>query len=216
MIAMIAALSGCTEQNTSGYESNVEPTLPATESLQTILSKAETIESMYYEIDASIDMSEFGTQTAMIEIWYKKPYIKEQITGVAHGITTTMTLIHRPDGTYIYDTTQGMYVLTTQDSSFATSLQYLDSKTIKDLLKNQTETAFETEIIDGKKATVFNYTLPFEGENLMTIKLWIWNDKGVPLQAYIDMTMERFSMSMDLRFSHYSFADIPDSMFSVS
>lgn len=213
-ILVIVGLCGCTQQETLPNQSIDIP--PTTESLQAILSKAETIESMYYEIDASIDISEFGTQTASIKIWYKKPYLKEQITSSTSGITSTTTIIHRPEGTYLYDTTQETYVLTTQDSSFATSLQYLDSKTIKNFLMNQTDIDFETDIVDAKKATVFNYTLPLEGDSFITIKLWIWNDNGVPLQAYMDMTMETISMSMDFQFRNYSFADIPDSTFNVS
>ena len=50
----------------------------------------------------------------------------------------------------------------------------------------------------------------------MTIKLWIWNEKGLPLKAYIDMTMKDFTMEMDFVFMEYSFLDIPDSTFSIS
>ena len=50
----------------------------------------------------------------------------------------------------------------------------------------------------------------------MTIELWIWNEKGLPLKGYIDMTMEDFTMEMDFVFIEYSFLDIPDSTFSIS
>jgi len=170
---------------------------------------------MYYEIAASINMSEFGTQTATIKIWQKTPYLKEQITGITVGNTTTISVIQRPEGTYTYDTAQGKYVLTTNVTSLVTSLQYLDSKMIKNYLNNQTLTNLETETIDGKKATIIQYT-PLQGENLMTIKLWIWNEKGVPLKAFFTMTMEKTTMTMDFKFSNYSFSDIPDSTFSVS
>ena len=74
---------------------------------------------------------------------------------------------------------------------------------------------FDTETIDGKKATIIQYS-PFEEDNLITIKLWIWNERGVPLKAFIDMTMEDNTMTMEFKFSNYSFSDIPDSTFSVS
>jgi outer membrane lipoprotein-sorting protein len=50
----------------------------------------------------------------------------------------------------------------------------------------------------------------------MTTKIWIWNEKGLPLKADMDMTMEEMTMTMDLIFSNYSFADIPDSTFNVA
>jgi hypothetical protein len=42
---------------------------PSTESLQTILVKAETIGSMYYELTIITNMSVGGTQTTTIKVW---------------------------------------------------------------------------------------------------------------------------------------------------
>jgi outer membrane lipoprotein-sorting protein len=214
MILVIVGLSGCTQQNTSADETKIDTTTPTLESVQTILGKADTIESMYYEIAASITMPQYGTQTATIKIWQKTPYLKEQITSVTSGITNSITVIQRPEGIYTYNTAQGKYVLTTDETSIASSLQYLDSKTIKNYLNNQTSTTFQTEVIDGKKATIIEYT-PLQGSTLMAIKMWIWNEKGVPLKALINMTMEQTTMTMDFRFNNYSFSDIPDNTFSV-
>jgi hypothetical protein len=50
----------------------------------------------------------------------------------------------------------------------------------------------------------------------MTIQMWIWNEKGVPLKANIEMTMEDMIMTMNFNFSNYSFSDIPNSTFNVS
>jgi hypothetical protein len=116
----------------------------------------------------------------------------------------------------VYDTAQGVYVLTSEMPVFASSLQYFNTTMIKDVVNNQTMTEYETEIIEGKKATVFEYSIPLLDENYMSMTLWIWNEKGVPLKACIDMTMEEMNMTMDFRFYNYSFADIPDSTFSVS
>ena len=215
-IVIIVGVSAYTQQNSSVDETEITTTPPTTESLQSILEKAETIESLSYDIALTITMPQYGTQTATMNIWQEKPYFKEQILSTTMGITNTIIIIQRPEGTYVYDAAQGKYVLTTEVSSYVTSLQYLDSKMIKDLLNNQSITDFETDIVDGKKATVIEYTLPLVGENLMTIQVWIWNEKGVPLKAYIDMTMEDISMTMDFVFGNYSFADIPDSTFNVT
>jgi outer membrane lipoprotein-sorting protein len=215
MIVVIVGFSGCTQQNSSADETKIDTIPPTIESLQTILTKAEKIESMYYEITASIMMPQYGTQTATIKIWQKTPYLKEQITSITSGVENTITAILRPEGLYIYNIAQGKYVLTTDDISIVSSLQYLDSKLIKNYLNNQTSTNSQTEIIDGKKATIFEYA-PLQGSSLMTIKIWIWNEKGVPLKALINMTMEQTTMTMDFKFNNYSFSDIPDSTFSVS
>jgi len=170
---------------------------------------------MYYEIAASINISKYGTQTATIQIWQKPPYLKEQITGINAGVTTTIEVIHRPEGNYTYDAVQGKYVLASDVTSFATWLQYFDSEMLQDLLNKQSVTNLETVIIDGKKATVFDYSLSIQGMNI-TIKMWIWNERGVPLKACIDMDMTEMAMMVDFTFSNYSFLDIPDSTFSVS
>ena len=211
ILLITLGFSGCTQQNSS----NEQTITPTTESIQTLLTKAETIKSMYYQITATITMSQYGTQTATIKIWQKAPYLKAQITGAAMGATTTMSIIQRPEGTYMYDTTQGKYVLTTDETSFVSSLQYFNPEMIKQYLNNQSGTNFETETIDGKKATIIQYT-PAQGENQMTVKIWIWNEKGVPLKAYFTMTMEQTTMTMDFNFNNYSFSDIPDSTFNVS
>jgi hypothetical protein len=211
---LIVGVSGCFQPNTSADVTDLKSTTP--ESLQTILSKAETISSMYYEIDATITMPQYGAQTITMKIWQKKPYLKEDITSQTMGITTTLSVIVRPEGAYVYNTAQGKYVLTAEIPSYVTSLQYLDPKMIKDLLNNQSITNFETEIIDGKQATVIEYNMSLLGENQMTMKIWIWNEKGVPLKSYMTMSMEDITMTMDFLFSHYSFADIPDSTFNVT
>ncbi len=202
-------------QNKSANESNIYATPPTVESVQGILEKATSIDSLYYEIAMTMTMPQYGSQSATMKIWQEKPYFKEQITSSAYGMTNTISVIQRPDGTYVYDASQGKYVLTTDFSSLATSLQYLDSEMIKNLLNNQSNIQFETETIDGKIATTFEYKMSFMGTNITT-KIWIWNEKGLPLKADMDMTMEQTTMAMDFIFTNYSFEDIPDSTFNVT
>lgn len=215
VVLITIGLSGCTQQNSSD-QSKFFASSPEPESLENILSKTDLIESMYFAITASIDMSQFGMQTATIQIWQEPPYLKEQITTSSAGTPMTISVIHRPEGNYTYDSARGEYVLAPNVTSFASSLQYFDNQMIKDLLHNQTVLNLETETIDGKTATVIQYSLPYQGNNLMTIQMWIWNEHGVPLKAFIDMTTEEFEMTMDFIFSDYSFEDIPDSTFNVS
>lgn len=214
VILLTVGLSGCTQQENELQNEQTVP--PKTETIQDILSKAASIDSMYYEIALSMDMSTYGSQTGTMKIWQKKPYFKEEITTHTAGITTTITVIQQPNGTYLYEPLQGKYVLTTNIPSFATALQYLDPTMIKDLINNQSLADFETDIIDGKKATIIDYSLSIPGDNQIAIQTWIWNEKGVPLKAYIDMAMDEFNMTMDFVFSNYSFNDIPDSTFDIT
>jgi hypothetical protein len=216
VIVVIAGATGSFQPNTSADETTIETKAQEQESLQTILSKADAIGSMYYEIYGTITMSQYGSQTLTMRIWQEKPYLKEEITSQTAGITNTISVIVRPDGAYVYNLAQGKYVLTTEVPSYVTSLQYLDPKMIKDLLNNQSITDFETELIDGKMTTVIEYEMPLIGETQMTIRIWIWNEKGVPLKAYMTMTMKEMMMTMDFVFRNYSFSDISDSTFNVT
>lgn len=215
LIGLIAGTSGCTQRDSSPDDVNLQSILPTTESLESILAKSDSIESMYYEIAALITMPQIGTQSATVKIWQKPPYVKEEITGLNAGSTTTIVVIHRPEGNYTYDAAQGKYVLTPDATSFATSLQYFDSEMLRSLLDNQTLMNLETVSIDGKQATKFDYSISIQGVNV-TVKMWIWNERGVPLKAYVDMDMKEMAMTLDLTFSNYSFTGIPDSMFNVS
>lgn len=216
IVAVVFVVGGLygNNQDNSVTESDIIADPPTVESVQKMLENAASIDSLYYEITMFMDMSQYGTQTATMKIWQEKPYFKQQITTTMGGATNTISVIQRPEGTYLYDIVQGNYVLTTDIPSFTTSLQYLDSSMIKNLLTNQSFIQFETETIDGKLATAFEYTIALSGMN-MTTKIWIWNEKGLPLKADMDMTMEEMTMTMDFIFSNYSFADISDSTFNV-
>jgi outer membrane lipoprotein-sorting protein len=217
IIAVVVIVSGLYggNQDVSTDESGVYSSPPTAESVQGMLDKAAAIDSLYYEVTMTMIMPQYGTQTTTMKIWQEKPYFKQQMTVSAGGMINTVSVIQRPDGVFLYDAAQGKYVLTTNVPSYTTSLQYFDSTMIKNLLNNQSVMQFETETLDGKISTTFEYTLSFMGMN-MTTKIWIWNEKGLPLKAHMVMTMEQMTTTIDMIFSNYSFADIPDSTFDVT
>jgi outer membrane lipoprotein-sorting protein len=201
LICSLLMISGCTQQQGSNQTS--------TESLQTILEKAETIESVYYELDSFTTITDAPGQNSTIKIWQKTPYLKEEMTSTTGNITTTFIVIKRPEGIYRYDATENRYQLfpgTISQPSFG--------ETTKDLLNNQTITTLGTETIDGKTATIIQYT-PNQTGNSTTMKMWIWNEKGVPLKALLTVIKGDISLTTDYQYSMYSFSDIPDSTFSV-
>jgi outer membrane lipoprotein-sorting protein len=202
LICSLLMISGCTQQRESDQTS--------TESLQTILTKAAIIESVYYELDTSTTISGSVEQTTTMKIWQKTPYLKEERNSTTGGITTTLTVMKRPEGIYRYDTTLNTYDL----DPLIVIPQLSTADVVQDLLNNQTITTLGTETTAGKTATVIQYT-PSQAGNSTTIKIWIWNEKGVPLKALYITKNEETSVTMDYTYSNYSFEDIPDSTFSV-
>jgi hypothetical protein len=207
-LLMMAGLTGCTQQNPQDLH-------PSAAAVKVILAKSETIDSMYYEINGSVNISTFSSGVLGIKVWDKEPYLKENITTMTLGIPLSVSIIQRPEGTYIYNPLNRQYVLNTSIPSFVTALKYIDPEMIKDLLNNQSITDFETEMLDGKQTTLINYTVPLQGDNSITITVWIWNDRGLPLKALLEMNTET-KLSLDIHFNNYSFNDIPDSEFDVT
>jgi outer membrane lipoprotein-sorting protein len=202
LVCSILIISGCTQQQ--------GPDQTITESLQTILEKAAIVESVYYELATTTTMSGAPIQTTTMKIWQKTPYLKEEVNITAGNITTTLSVIKRPQGIYRYDPMLDSY----EFDPLIILPQRSTTDIIEDLLNNQTITILGTETIDGKTATVIQYT-PSQVGNSTTMKIWIWNEKGVPLKALITQTNEETTITMDYEYSNYSFADISDSTFSV-
>jgi len=202
LICSLLMISGCIQQQGSDQTSPV--------SLQTILTKAAIIESVYYELDTSTTISGSVEQITTMKIWQKTPHLKEEVTSTTAGITTTLALIKRPEGIYRYDTALNTYQL----DPLIVIPQLSTADVVQDLLNNQTITTLGTETIDGKTATVIQYT-PSQAGNSTTIKIWIWNEKGVPLKALYITKNEETTVTMDYKYSNYSFADIAESTFGV-
>jgi outer membrane lipoprotein-sorting protein len=193
-------VSGCTQQNNS----------PSPESLQAILEKASIIESVYYELEISQMINGSVEQSTTMKIWQKTPYLKEEVNSTTAGITTTLIVIKRPEGIYRYDTSQNTYAL----DPLTVIPQLSTADMVNDLQNNQTLTILGIETIDGMTATVIQYT-PSQAGNSTTIKMWIWNEKGVLLKALYTTVSEEANITMDYNYSNYSFSDIPNSTFSV-
>jgi len=232
VVLLSIVFSGCTQEessfntdtsNTKSSSGSIDNNqIPEPETIETILSKSESIDSMYYEIsmnmemDMDIEMSGFGEQTALIKIWQKDLYIKEEITTETGYINTSILVIQHPDGTYLYDTENDEYILSTDDVySITSSLQYFDNHMILDYISNLSSSNFKTEMIDGKEATIIEYS-PTGKDSYIYVKLWIWNEKGVPLKGIINMSLEEMIMNMEFRYDNYSFSEIPDSVFSLN
>jgi outer membrane lipoprotein-sorting protein len=192
--------SGCTEQNKPSIE----------DTLQTILEKAAILESVSYEIDTSFIIDGVERQNTTIKVWQKNPYLKEEENSTSGNISTTRNIVQRPEGLYLYDPTLQAYQLNTMVTMPQPSTQEM----VHDLLNNQTLTIIGTENISGKPTTIIQYS-PNQESNSTTIKLWIWDEKGVLLKEQYISNGEGTSVMINTIYSNYSFADIPESTFSV-
>ena len=47
-------------------------------------------------------------------------------------------------------------------------------------------------------------------------KMWIWNEKGLPLKMEMTMTFGSAVSTTTILMDNFSFADIPDSTFNIS
>lgn len=200
LICVLLMGSGCTEQNNQ----------PAEETFQTILEKAAVLQSVYYELQISTMIIDSVEQTTTMKIWEQAPYLKEEINDTSGGITTTQNIIKRPEGTYRYDNISKTYELDPQLIIRQPSI----AERTHDLRNNQTFTIVGTENISDIPTTIIQYH-PNQGGNSTTITLWIWNDKGVPLKEQYVSNSEDTSVTITSLYNNYSFAEIPDSIFSV-
>lgn len=194
---LLCIISGCTEQNNP----------PTSESLQELLEKTLLIDSVAYTVELATPILE---TTTTIQVWQKTQYLKEQETTIAGNISTTQTIIKRPEGLYRYNEEQQSYDQDPQAILPQPTLQDMAT----DLLTNQTLTHLGTETIDGKTTTVIQYN-PKETGNSTTMTLWICNENAVPLKAERITTYEETSITTQYTYTNYSFEEIPESVFYV-
>jgi outer membrane lipoprotein-sorting protein len=198
--------SGCTEQKK-----------PVThETLQAILEKAAVLESVSYEINTTFLIDGIIPQITTMKIWQKPSFLKEEITTITistnstqSNITTTLNIIQRPEGVYRYDNTTGTYQLDPEQIIPQPSTTDM----VQNLQNNQTLIIIGTEDLNGTPTTVIQYH-PNQGGNATTVTLWIWDDNGVPLKEQYTSTIGG-SVTITSFYTNYSFAEIPDSVFSV-
>jgi len=200
LTCLLLMSSGCTEQNKT----------PTEDTLKTILEKAAILESVSYEIETSFIIDGVERQNTTVKVWQKNPYLKEEENSTSGNISTTRNIVQRPEGLYLYDPTLQAYQLNTMVTMPQPSTQIM----VNDLLNNQTLTIIGTENISGKPTTIIQYS-PNQESNSTTIKLWIWSEKGVLLKEQYISNSEGTSVMINTIYSNYSFADIPESTFSV-
>ncbi len=146
--------------------------------------------------------------TITTKYWIKEPYAKME--GTSGGIT--QTTIMRPEGVYIYNSSNGTYVKTSSETPLS---QQNFNDFLKQVKENKNYQVIGKETINGKTSTILSYTNTSMGMNVDT-KMWIWNEKGLPLKMEMTMTFGSAVSTTTILMDNFSFADIPDSTFNIS
>lgn len=209
-ILLMLLIAGCTEQKTeqeTDQDTNNGTPLspPPTDqgSIDHILVKAKDIESLYCEITTTspllpIDIVYF--------IWEKPPYMKLMYSMMGYQ----MTIIVRPDGTYIqqYD---GTWII---DEAPDMPIKPFSEQS-DEMMDLYELTVLGTDTYEGKDVTIVQYT--FEQQGIETItKHWIWNDQGIPVKTEITTAVPGSAEPMVMTMLYdFSFEDIPDSVFDA-
>jgi outer membrane lipoprotein-sorting protein len=210
LICSSLMISGCIQENSPIDQNNK----PSSETLDQLLGKAQIIESVYYEINISEYLSGELIFYSDVTIWQETPYVKENVSQ-SHGgiILPEISYIKSPNGTYQYDAEENRY---RNDYDPKVTLPYRTiSEIADDLLNNQMLTSLGTETVDGKTTTVLQYSSDESG-NTTTMKMWIWNDYGVPVKATETRMRNEMTLTWEYSYHSYTFTDIPDSTFDIS
>jgi outer membrane lipoprotein-sorting protein len=200
LFCLLLLISGCTEQNNT----------PSQETLQAILQKGITIEYVSYDLEISTIINGSIEQRTLLRVWQHLPFLREEANTTAGNITIPQTIIKRPEGVYRYDPVLQYFILDPQVILPQPSTAQMAS----DLLNNQTIFIIGSENISGLQSTVFEFS-PNGTDDSITMKLWFWNEKGVPLKALQTTQNEYLTVTTEYLYTNYSFEKIADSMFSV-
>lgn len=182
------------------------------ESIKNILAKSENIGSIKYEkISNTYSANDFTKSTATLtsKVWQKIPFAKIDIEFGPGGLTTlSKKIIVRPEGVYDYDSSKDKY------TKISKAVPDLMQELLKGIRESNSLKSLGTETIDGKLATVVEYTF-ISREQSFTLKVWLWNEKGLPLKTESTAEIIGVNYITKIEYKNFNFEDIPDSVFEV-
>jgi outer membrane lipoprotein-sorting protein len=183
------------------------------ENIQDILSKAKDIGSVKYEIVITNSMAGLGQETPRtmtMNVWQKYPNMRFESTTAA----TPTKMIVRSDAVYFYDGSRDKYIKMSAGQMVTGAKQKTLEELTEEIKESKTLKVLGTETIDGKLTTIAEVSFTSGGFPI-TEKLWIWNEKGIPLRTEITMKMGENVTTTNTEYRNFVFGDIPDSLFEV-
>lgn len=200
LLCLLVLMSGCTQQSENK------------ESIQTILQKASDIGDVYYELTGttSTESGNFSYNTSYtMKVWQKMPYMKiETISN-----ETIQVMIVWPNGNFIYDDQTQKYIKIPPTENI-TRQKFLEEQA-NEILESQTLKNLGSDTIDGKSVTIVEYSYNSTGITISP-KLWIWNEKGIPLRLEMTSTVMTVNLTLIMEYKNFIFEEIPLSTFDVS
>ncbi len=189
-----------------------------------ILSKAEKINSIYFETTETIAETpnfpqSFGDAIERTKIWFKKDYSRKEIMSESANAKKVIQ-VSLPKGVeYIYNSYSNKTEKFDWGPSFNSRFLELELK-LTLLKKNKSLKVLGTETAGDKMATVLEIIYDLDGKEQKE-KYWIWNDKGVPLKTETEANLAYFGMdSLKIKivkeYKNYSFENIPESIFDIA
>ena len=184
--------------------------------LKDILKASKNISSVKYEEIKNVYTSGNFTKslkTNILEIWQKIPFAKMDIKVFHNGLETSKEeIVVRPEGIYVRSLTADKY------KKFTEIVNWLNldgiQKILMEIEDSRSLKLLGTETIDEKFATVVEYLSTSMGQSSM-YKVWLWNEKGLPLKAEATIEVEGVNYLTKTEYKNFDFKDIPDSLFEV-
>ena len=186
----------------SGCSSNK----PATNtSIQEILAKASSITSIKYDMVTTFLLNGTEKQNRNQTVWEKAPFMKiNASTGSQYQV-----FIQQPSGNYT--NINGTHKFTKINGPFP-GISVIKQATA--LRSNITFRIVGNETFDGVATTLLQYSTTQSGGSTTT-KLWIWDDKGIPIKTQVTVLMGSINFVTTTVIKNIDFSDIPDSEFSI-
>lgn len=200
------------EEKTSSIQDQ-NPEQLTKESLYDILAKAETIGPVQYETVGSVTITGLPqdiTTEISTKVWQNLPYMK--IDSRTVDITTKM-IVH-PDAVYFYNKSQDKYERMTTEALATSFTQKSFKELSKEIRENTTLRELGTEIFNGKLTTIVEYSIEVSGTPI-TVKSWIWNEKGISLKDETITKVGGLTTITKVENRNFLFGDIPDGIFEV-
>jgi outer membrane lipoprotein-sorting protein len=184
------------------------------EDLRAVLSKAESIKTVQYDIISTMNVPNL-TPEAMppnrAKVWQKLPYLR--VESLSKGPSVRM--IVRPEATYFYNAAKGGYVKAPAGSTAPGSTPKSFRQLSEELMALEDLRVQGTETVDGEETTVVEYPIPGT-DNQGSAKVWFSNRLGVPVRMESVSTIPEGRMTIRVEYKNYRFDDIPDSVFDVT
>jgi outer membrane lipoprotein-sorting protein len=181
----------------------VQPAASGTvdKALQDLMTKSEQIKSMKFDMVMSN-----GLMTSKM---YQKGHKSKMETNM---MGMNMTVITDGDQKILYTWMVDQKKATKTDLTKETPVQ--SQANVQDFWDSDLVVT-GTETLEGKVCTVVDYNKTTT-EGKMTGKIWIWQEKGVPLRMDTTMTStseKGMNLTVTIEFKNYEFVDLEDSLF---